>query len=450
MRSQSLKAKVEKAVLNWWFELLNAGGEEYLVVKIKDVNIGFIGVLIGLLAIGGAVRAELVLLDKIVAVVDDEIVLRSDVEKKLQVELMGRGLNIRGVPPAQLEDMFNKVLENEIQRKLLLAKAREDSIEVDDEQIEEMVRSQIRQFKDEYGNEAFAEELKKQGLTERQVREEFRQQFRNQYLERSVYEVLSQSVSVSPREIKEFQEKYRRGESDFISISHIFVEPRASVEQQDKVRPQAEEVLERIRGGENFASLAKEYSQDPGSASGGGDLGFFGRGTMVPEFEKIAFELKPGDVSDLVQSKFGFHIIRIEELSGDQVRARHILFLLQQDEDAAKKEAMDLYRQIQDGADFAELARQHSDYEQTAGRGGLVGTFPKTDLPPEYADVVKALKPGEVSLPVKMQGGWNLFRINDDANSLEEIAKRARLQALFKEKLAETRAKLYVDVRLGQ
>lgn len=410
----------------------------------------FIGVLIGMFLIAGGVGAELVLLDRIVAVVDDEIVLRSDVEKKLQLELMGRGVNIRSVPAGQLEDMFNKVLENEIQRKLLLAKAREDSIEADDELIEERVRAQIRQFKDQYGNEAFAAELEKQGLTERQVREEFRQQFRDQYLEQSMYQMLSQSVSVSPREVKAFQEKYRRGESDFLSLSHIFIEPKASAEQEDKIRPQAEAVLQRIRSGEDFASLAKEYSQDPGSAQQGGDLGFFGRGTMVPEFETIAFELKPGDLSDLVQSKFGFHIIRAEEISGDQVRARHILFLLQQDEDAAQERAMDLYRKIQEGADFAELAREHSDYDETGRRGGLMGTFPKTDLPPEYGDVVKTLKPGEVSLPVKMQGGWNLFHVNDDANSLEEIAKQVRLQALFKEKLAETRAKLYVDVRLDQ
>ena len=147
----------------------------------------FIGVLIGMFLIAGGVGAELVLLDRIVAVVDDEIVLRSDVEKKLQLELMGRGVNIRSVPAGQLEDMFNKVLENEIQRKLLLAKAREDSIEADDELIEERVRAQIRQFKDQYGNEAFAAELEKQGLTERQVREEFRQQFRDQYLEQSMY-----------------------------------------------------------------------------------------------------------------------------------------------------------------------------------------------------------------------------------------------------------------------
>lgn len=409
----------------------------------------FIKLLTGLLVLVGAVHAEPILLDQIVAVVDDEIVLRSDVDKKLQMELMGRGAQIRDVPQDQLADMFNKVLENEIQRKLLLAKAREDSVEVDREMIEEMVRSEIRRFKEQHGVSAFAEELKKQGLTEREIRDEFRQEFSNQYLERSIIEHLSQTVSISPRDVKAYQEKYRRGETNHLSLSHIFIEPTASKEQQDKIRPQAEVVLKQIREGGDFAALATEHSQDPGSAAQGGDLGFFGRGTMVPEFEEVAFGLKPGEVSDLVQSGFGFHIIRVEEATGDQVRARHILFLLQKDEDVAKQKAMALYRQIQDGADFAELAREHSDFEQTAPRGGFMGSFAKTGLPPEY-QVVRSLKPGEISLPVQMQGGWNIFRINDDTSALEEIAKQTRLEEMFREKLAETREKLYVDVRLGQ
>ncbi len=406
-----------------------------------------INLLIGVFLLAGTARAEPILLDKIIAVIDDKIVLRSDVENKLRMELIGRGIDVRTVPQTELENMFNKVLENEIQRNLLLVRAREDSIEVDDERVEEMVRAQVRQFKEQFGAADFAEELKKAGLTERQMRDKFREQFRNQYLERSMYEMLAQQVSVSPRDIKDFQEKYRRGESNIVSLSHIFIEPVASTEQQDKIRPQAEAILERIRAGEDFAALAKEYSQDPGSASRGGDLGFFGRGTMVPAFEDVAFSLKVGEVSGLVQSQFGFHIIRVEEISGDQVRARHILFLLQKDEKASQQKAMALYQQIQDGADFAELAREHSDYEETASRGGFWANLPRSDLPSEFADVVRALKPGDVSLPVKVEGGWNLFRINDEATALEQIAKDERLQALFREKLAETRAKLYVDVR---
>ena len=411
----------------------------------------FINLLIGVSLLAGTARAEPILLDKIIAVVDDKIVLRSDVENKLRQELIGRRIDVRTVPQTELENMFNKVLENEIQRNLLLVRAREDSIEIDDERVEESVREQIRYVKEQFGAATFAEELKKAGLTERQMRDNYREQIRNQYLEQRMYDMLVQQVSVSPRDVKEFQEKYRRGESNTVSLSHIFIEPAASTEQQDKIRPQAEAILERIRAGEDFVALAKEYSQDPGSASQGGDLGFFGRGTMVPAFEDVAFSLKVGEVSDLVQSQFGFHIILVEEISGDQVRARHILFLLQKDEKVSQQKAMALYQQIKDGADFSELARAHSDFEQTAALGGFWrDDIPKSDLPPELADAVRTLKPGDVSLPVKMEGGWNIFRINDDAATLEKFAQEERLQELFREKLAETRAKLYVDVRLEE
>ena len=206
-------------------------------------------------------------------------------------------------------------------------------------------------------------------------------------------------------------------------------------------------MLEQIKNGGDFVALATEHSQDPGSASQGGYLGFFGRGTMVPEFEEVAFGLEVGEVSELVQSPFGYHIIRVEEKQGDQVRARHILFLLQKDSEAAQQRAMDLYRQVQNGADFAGLAREHSDYEETAPRGGFLGSFAKDNLPPDY-EVVKSLKPGEISLPVQIQSGWHIFRINDDTSALEEIAKQTRLEEMFRKKLAETREKLYVDIRL--
>lgn len=402
--------------------------------------------------IGGQAQAEPILLDRIIAVVDKEIILQSDVEKKMHIELMGRGLNIRQVPEARLQDMFHQILENEIQQRLLLAKAREDSIAVDSDMIEEFVRAEIRRLKEHHGEDVFKQELERQGLTERQVRDDFRQQYRNKYLEQRMHEKLSMRVSgVPPREMAVYREKYLAGESDLLSLSHILIEPQPSGDRVEEARKKTEALLARIRAGEDFAELAREYSEDPGSGAMGGDLGYFSRGTMVPEFEEAAFSHKPGEVSDIVQSTFGFHIIRTEDITGDQVRARHILIRLQTDQadiDAAQQVAMDLYKRIQAGEEFAELAKAHSHYQATAQRGGLMGVYPKTELPPDFASAVLALKPGEVTLPVHTEYGWNLIRVNDDPATLEEVAKHQRLQDMFKEMLAQMRDKLYVDVRL--
>lgn len=411
-------------------------------------------ILMGILLVSNLdVEARPQLADRIVAVVDNEIILQSDIERSMQQELMTQGVNVRNIPESQLRDMFNKILENEVQDKLLLVRAEEDSLEVDTELIEDAVRDQMRQYKDQNGPEAFAAELERMGFTERQFRDYLRQNYRRSFIREAMFQSLSQQVNVTPRDVADFQKLYLSGESDYVSLSHIVVAPKPSGEKVEKAREQAQELLARLKAGEDFAELAREYSEDPGSGTQGGDLGFFSQGTMVPEFEKVAFSLNPGEVSDLVQTKYGIHIIRTEEVAGDQVRARHILLLTQVDEsdmEAAQKRALDMYQHIQKGADFAELAREKSEFAQTAARDGFINVFPKSELPPDFADVANTLQPGQVSLPFQTERGWELVKVNDDVSALEDILKDKKLKDLFREVLAETREKLYVDIRLEQ
>jgi peptidyl-prolyl cis-trans isomerase SurA len=397
------------------------------------------------------VQARPQLADRIIAVVDDEIILQSDVERTLQQDLMAKGVDVRSIPEALLREMFNQILENEVQDKLLLVRAAEDSVEVDPERIEVYVREQMRQYKDQNGPEVFATELARAGLTERLFRDQLRQNLRKQGIREQMHQTLSYRVNVSPRDVAEFQKEYLLGESNLVSLSHIVVTPKPTGDKVEKARKQAEELMARVKAGEDFAALAREYSEDPGSGSQGGDLGFFSRGTMVPEFEEAAFALKPGEVSDLVQTKYGFHIIRTDELEADQVRARHILLLTQLDEsdvEAAQKRALDIYHRAQKGEDFAELARELSEYEQTASVGGYINVFPKDELPADFAEIGATLKPGQVSLPIQTSRGWDVVKVNDDVDSLEEILKQQKLEELFREMLANTRKKLYVDIRL--
>jgi peptidyl-prolyl cis-trans isomerase SurA len=414
----------------------------------------FVGLMLGFLCVEG-VHARPILADRVIAVVDDEIILQSDVERAMQQELMTRGVNARSLPESDLQGMFNTLLENEVQDKLLLVRAAEDSIEVDADMIEEYVRSRMRQFKDQGGPEAFEAELSRMGFTERIFRDNLRQSIRKDFIRERMYQSLAQRVNVSPREIAEFQKAYLSGSSnsDMVSLSHIVISPAPTGEKVEKARAQAEDLLRRVRAGEDFSDLAREFSEDPGSGVQGGDLGFFSRGTMVPEFEEVAFSLKPGEISDLVRTKYGFHIIRTDEVVADQVRARHILLLTQLDEsdvEAAQKRAMDIYQRIQKGDNFADLARELSEFDQTKTRGGYINVFKKSELPPDFAEAGTTLKPGQVSLPMKTERGWDLVRVNDDEKSLEDILKQQKLQQLFREMLDETRAKLYVDIRAEQ
>ena len=391
------------------------------------------------------------LLDQIVAVVDDQIVLRSDVMSSMALVAMQQGLSREDLTPDRVSELFEVILGNMIQEKLLLARAEQDSIEVDEEVIERAVRSRVRELKAEHGDEAFASQLAEGGVTERDLRDQYRQEFRKDFLRQRMYTRLSQQVEVSFKDVQDYKERYRNELPPLLSISHLLVAIEASDDRAAEVRAQADAIIDRLKNGEDFATLAQQYSSDAGSREEGGDLGYFPRGRMVPAFEEAAFALRPGEISTPVKTKFGYHIIKVEAASGDQVRARHILIPLQpstRDVKTAYDKALDLAKQAQAGEDFAELAREHSAHEETARKGGrLPGPFSQENLPSEFSDVLKTMRMGEVSAPIQSEYGWHVVKVNDDQDAVKEIMQQVRLQERFEEVLSETRERLYVEVR---
>ncbi len=391
------------------------------------------------------------LLDQIVAVVDDQIVLRSDVMSSMALVAMQQGLSREDLTPDRVKELFEVILGNMIQEKLLLARAEQDSIEVDQEVIERAVRSRVRELKTEHGEEAFASQLAEGGVTERDLREQYRQEFRKDFLRQRMYTSLSQQVDVSFKDVQDYKARYKDELPPLLSISHLLVAIEASDDRAEEVRAQANAIIDRLNEGEDFATMAQQYSSDAGSREDGGDLGYFPRGRMVPAFEEAAFSLQPGEISAPVRTKFGYHIIKLESVSGDQVRARHILIPLQpsaRDVKTAYDKALGLAKEAQAGEDFAELAREHSAHEETAKKGGrLPGPFAQDNLPSEFADVLKTMRMGEVSAPIQTEYGWHVVKVNDDQDALKGIIQQVRLQERFDEVLAETRARLYVEVR---
>lgn len=391
------------------------------------------------------------LLDQIVAVVDDQIVLRSDVMSSMALVAMQQGLSREDLTPDRAKELFEVILGNMIQEKLLLARAEQDSIEVDQEVIERAVRSRVRELKTEHGEEAFANQLAEGGVTERDLREQYRQEFRKDFLRQRMYTSLSQQVDVSFKDVQDYKARYKDELPPLLSISHLLVAIEASDDRAEEVRTQANLIIDRLNQGEDFATMAQQYSSDAGSREDGGDLGYFPRGRMVPAFEEAAFALQPGEISVPVRTKFGYHIIKTESVSGDQVRARHILVPLQpsaRDVKMAYDKALGLAKEAQAGEDFAELAREHSAHEETAKKGGrLSGPFTQENLPSEFSDVLKTMRMGEVSAPIQTEYGWHVVKVNDDQDAVKEIIQQVRLQERFDEVLAETRARLYVEVR---
>ncbi len=391
------------------------------------------------------------LVDQIVAVVDEEIVLRSEVMSQIYLTAMGEGIDRSELTAARVRELFDTVLENMIQERLLLARAEEDSIQVDRDVLEDAVRSRMRQVKSEHGDVEFANKLQAAGVAERDVREQLRQEFRKDFLRREMYNQLSNSVEVSYGDVIAYREKHADDLPKLLSISHVVIEAKPSEDQDVAVKEQADALLARVRNGENFADLASEFSDDTGSAAQGGDLGYFSRGSMVPEFEESVFNLQPGEVSEPVKTSFGYHIIRCEAVSGDQVRARHILLTLRtgdKEKAAALKLAESIRERAMGGEDFSGLAREYSQDKPTANAGGkLPGLYSLENLPPEFAEEIKWMKLGQVSSPVQTEYGWHVVKLNDDRDSIEEVLTQVRIQDRFEEMIQETREKIYVDIR---
>ena len=394
---------------------------------------------------------EAQLLDQIVAVVDKEIILRSEIMAQIAMATMREGQRPTDFSRERVREMFGTVLENMIQEKLLLAKAREESLFVDQEMIEQAVRARVKELKAEHGETEFVRTLRENGVDERDIREQIRQEFRREFLRRQMYNRLVERVDVSELEVNAYRDRHREGLPPLLSISHILIRPEPLADRDTLAMEKARELLRRIHRGADFGELAHQFSDDPGSARDGGSLGTFERGQMVPEFEEAAFSLRPGEISEPVRTAFGYHLIKAEEVFEDRVRARHILIAMQAsalDQAAAEKKVLELKTRIEAGEDFATLARELSDHEETALIGGRIpGLYSVEEPPPLFAGAIQDMKLGELSDPVRTDHGWHLLRLNDDREALKEALKQERLQTLFEEVLAETRERLYVDIR---
>jgi peptidyl-prolyl cis-trans isomerase SurA len=276
---------------------------------------------------------------------------------------------------------------------------------------------------------------------------------------------LVQGIVVSNREVEAFYETYKDSlpvQPERVHISHILIRPKVGGEDQDALLDKANKILAEAQAGADFAQLARTHSQDPGSAQRGGDLGYFGLGTMLPEFERVAFALQPGAISDIVRTRLGYHIIRMEDRKGDRIHARHILLIAnvtKKDEQKALETTTELWEKVRSGADFAELAHTFSDDATTASEGGDLGWIPVERLPSDFKPVTDQLEPGQVSEPIHSSSGYHLIRLNErekggaitlqsDRTLLENLARQEKLKEVFDQMIEKERARIYVDVRL--
>lgn len=404
-------------------------------------------------------------LDGIAATVDNRIILISEVQSQLQLALMQ--MKIDRSDKTIIDSLSNEIIQQMIDDKLILIEAEKDtSIEVSNQEIEEALNNHIVRIKQQFpSEEAFLAQLSAEGLTLKELRKRYKDEVKNQlYKERLLNKRLSKAT-ISSGEVKEF---YRTHIDSLprlpagVHLAHILISTNPMQNTRDSLEAFANLLVNKATAGEDFSLLAKTYSDDKATAVKGGDLGQFSKGDMVPEFEKAVFNLAVGDISSVVETQFGFHIIKCTGRKEDKTRASHILIALTpspDDLELAKQKADSIYNLILEGGDFEELAKQFSEDESSAKSGGDLGWYGSNELFKEFKVVVAEHQPGEFAQPVLSQFGYHIIKILEkessrildfekDYGDIEDIAKRYKAQNELKKWLQQAREKYFIEVKI--
>jgi len=345
--------------------------------------------------------------DRVLAIVGNRPILASQVEE----EIFSRESQGAQLPttPEGMQAVRHQVVSGIIDEELLVQQAQRDtSIQVTDEEIASGVEEQVRKVRGNFTSEVdYKAELQKAGF---QTPEEYRrwlsdQQRRAAFQSRLIEKLRSdgklKSVSPTEKEMRQYFDEQKASlgtRPATVSFRQIVISPKPTDEAKARTKAQADSIVLELRRGADFATAARRFSQDPGSKDQGGSLNWFRRGVMVPEFERVAFGLKPGVVSDPVESPFGYHIIQVERVQPAEVQARHILLTPEIDSTrvaAARATAEKVARELAAGARFDSLQRVYHD--PSAEREA--NDVPVTKLPENYAKVMGEADSGAV-LPV--------------------------------------------------
>ena len=347
-------------------------------------------------------------IDEVLWVVGDEAILKSDVEQA-RLYYMMQGQSIEGEP-------YCVIPEQLAIQKLFLHQATIDSIEVTDQEVLNAVENEINQRIAQIGSREKMEEYF--NMSSLKMREELRETMHDRMVMERMQYALFEDLKVTPAEVRRGYALMKEEEIPFVAtqveVQIITLQPEIPLEEIERVKSELREYTERINSGDaQFSTLAVFYSQDEGSARRGGDLDFFGRGEMVPEFSAVAFNLTdPNKVSKIVETEFGFHIIQLIEKRGDRIRARHILRKPEVPAESIKTslERLDsIAEDIREGKFTFEEAVALSADKNTRKNFGLMSNeqtlssrFELQELPQEVAKAVYTLKVGEVSAPFVM------------------------------------------------
>ena len=402
-------------------------------------------------------------IEGIAAIVGDNIILKSDLSQVVSMTALQQRIDPKN-NPKRFQTLQYEVLQSLVDQKIILEMAELDSIEVKEKEVDKALNQQIETFVSQAGSEEKAETSLGQSLSS--FRREFWYEMRDRLISEQFQYSLLSNIKTSREDVFSFFKTYKDSLPLFpslVNLNHLLITIKPSKESKNTALKQIKDIRIQILGGEPFESLAQTFSEDPGSKSKGGSLGLVSRGSLVKEFETVAFTLEPGIVSDPVETVFGYHLINVQEKQGDKVKVNHILIspkINEKDEQRTYEVALSLRDSIFSFEEFKKFADKYSDDEKTKKVGGNIGWINPLNYSISGISFFiqqNNLGLNECSIPVKTDYGYHLLwisaikpggkpNLSDHWVDIELMALNQKKMLWYRNWMEEAKKQVYIQV----
>ena len=361
-----------------------------------------------------------VLLDKVASIVENKIVLLSDVVLAANAVAAQERIN-PNTNPIEYKKILDNSRESMIEQLLIIEMAKQDSVEVLDKDVERALDQQIENIIAQTGSKELAEEALGKKISD--FKRSYKDDMKGKLLAEKYTGELTSSIKITRKEVESFYKTYK----DSLPIlptaykaRHILIEIKPSEKTLKNSLNKTQKIRQEIIDGLSFSDAAKKYSQDPQSKNNGGDLGFVSRGVFVSEFEKAAFTLEKNILSDPIKTKYGYHLIEVLEKTGEKVNARHILIqndLTDYDKKQSYDYALNIKNNIKNIDDFFNSTKKYSDDNTNKSNGGYLGMIDVENYQiPELSSALKELQFNKASAPILTDFGYHILWVDYKKN----------------------------------
>ena len=404
------------------------------------------------------------LVDRIVAIVDEEAILQSDLDR--EVELYKLEKEYAGEPiPAETPEVRREMLNRLIESKLIIAAAKQADMTVDEEAVEESVQDKIDQFVEHFGSlDSLRRELGRSGMTLADYRARMKSQLRDQqYLRLVVGKFIRPGIEVLENEVRDYYLTHldeMPAEPDSLTIANILIPVQPSVEVRQGIQEKVAEIQAALEAGRSFAEVAREYSEGP-NAKRGGEVGVVAPGDLFDSnLDRAVFTLSVAEVSEPVVSSMGVHLVKLDSVQDDGRRAISQVFLpievAQEDVDAARNVIDAAGVRVRNGEPFGLVAAEVSGDPVSAGNGGVLGTFRLEDLSAQFQTALAEAEIGEVTEPILTPAGWYIFQIQERSaghmytyeelkDNLRQLVENQKIEKSLAEYVEGLRTQFFID-----